>query len=273
MPHLNLGTTLMKRIYCTTLFAISVMVLSACAKNTNTQDVYEAYNRKAFDFNITVDKTLIKPVAQAYDYVTPQFVRTGVTNFFNNLAVPGAFINDIFQGKGRFAIVDLARFVVNTTVGIVGLIDIADDIGIPDHRNDFGKTFAYWTGDVNSSYLVLPFLGPSTVRDTIALPFDAITDPLFYANNKKLYYGGNALNLINFRANLLSSDALLYNAFDPYAAMRDAYLQTRNKNVLQNNKMGDYYPGISLNSENFRSPYKHPSELPESDEDFDFDDP
>lgn len=249
----------------------SLLALSGCAKKTETQDPYESFNRQVFAFNTTVDKAVLKPVAEGYQFVTPTFVRTGVTNFFNNLSVPATFVNDILQGKARFAIVDVTRLIVNTTVGVGGLFDVATHMGITHHRNDFGKTFAYWTGDDRSDYLMLPFLGPSTFRDTAAIPFTVLSNPLFYVNNDAINYGGTALDFVNFRANLLPSDPLVYNAFDPYAAMRDAYLQTRNKAILHNNDEGDYHPGMAVKHEAFDSPYKQTQQAPKvEEEDFTF---
>ncbi len=151
--------------------ALGVTVMLAGCAGPNPRDPYESYNRAMFNFNDTVDTYALKPVATAYKNVTPSFVQTGVNNFFGNLSDAWSAVNNLLQGKGQDGMSDVARFALNSTLGIVGLFDIASEAGLPKHKEDFGQTLGVW-GVESGPYLVLPLLGPSTVRDTVALPVD-----------------------------------------------------------------------------------------------------
>ncbi len=210
-------------------------VLSGCATQGN-KDPLEGLNRGIYKFNDTVDKAAIKPIAGAYKAVLPSPVRTGVNNFFSNLGTVVTIINDLLQFKFSDAMDDTGRFVINSTFGIAGLIDWASMDGIEKNDEDFGQTLGYW-GWKDSAYLVLPFLGPSTLRDTGGLIVDgAFFDPIGYVDDAR---DRNQLLLTKFidtRASYLpGSDLLDEAALDPYAFMRDAYLQRRNNQIHDGN--------------------------------------
>ncbi len=211
-------------------------LLAGCATLPNgtadPKDPLESYNRTMYHINEEVDQNLVKPVAQGYRAITPDFFRTGVTNFFNNISDLATVFNDLFQGKGTQGLADGERFMINSTVGLLGLIDVATPSGLPRHREDFGQTMAVW-GWSDSTYLVLPFLGPSTVRDTLGLVGDYPES--LYANmhttltkDTEVY----AFEALNTRTNLLAATNLLDTAaLDPYAFLRDAYLARRRNQI------------------------------------------
>ena len=221
------------KIIMTASLCISAMV-SGCATQAN-KDPLEGLNRGIYKFNDVADKAVIKPIATAYKAVAPSPVRKGINNFFNNLNVFGTVCNDLLQFKFSNAFTDAGRFVINSTFGIAGLIDLASMDNIEIHKEDFGQTLGFW-GIGNGAYLVLPLLGPSTVRDTAGLVFDGMyTDPLSYMrsnDNVRLY---NQLQIVKFldkRTELLTASDLVDEAsLDPYAFMRDAYLQRRTNQV------------------------------------------
>lgn len=209
---------------------IAVLVgLSGCA--TTNKDPLEGVNRGIYKFNDVVDKYAMKPVAKAYKAVTPSPVRTGITNFFNNLGTLTTVVNDLLQLKFAQAFTDAGRFVINTTFGIAGVIDVASKDNFPKHQEDFGQTLGHW-GVGTGPYLVLPILGPSTVRDAGGLAFDTVTsDPITYLHNTGQIRAHNQVRLVQFidkRTQLLDAKDLVDDAsIDPYAFMRDAYLQRR----------------------------------------------
>ena len=206
-------------------------MLGGCATQGN-KDPLEPMNRGIYKFNDTVDKAAIKPVAGAYKAVVPSPVRTGVNNFFNNLGTVVTLINNLLQFKLDKAMTDAGRLAINSTFGIAGLIDVASMDGVEKNNEDFGQTMAYW-GWENSTYVVLPLLGPSTLRDTGGLVVDsAFFDPLYYVDDVPTRNSALALKFLDRRSQYLpASDLLDEAALDPYAFMRDAYLQRRNNQV------------------------------------------
>ncbi|MDP1707942.1 MAG: VacJ family lipoprotein [Gammaproteobacteria bacterium] len=210
--------------------AVAFTLLSGCAVNQHTDDKndpLEGFNRAMYGFNETVDKALIKPLAVGYETAIPQPARTGVGNFFNNLAYPIVIINSFLQGKFEQGAEDLQRFIYNSTFGLAGLIDIATPMGLEANNEDFGQTFGYW-GFGRGYYLVLPFFGPSTVRDGIGLYVDAQFDLLQHhsdvAERNQLW----AIKIIDRRARFLGAERVLEAAaLDPYVFTREAYLQRR----------------------------------------------
>ena len=211
-------------------------VLAGCATSGNPKDPIEGYNRAMFSFNETVDKAVIKPVAQGYNYVTPQPVQTGVSNFFGNLADIWTSVNNLLQGKPGDALSDAGRVLINSTVGILGLFDVATPMGLEKHEEDFGQTLGRW-GVGDGAYVVLPILGPRTVRDTVGLAADIYTDPVRDADAHRGYRNtAIALRAIDTRADLLKAeDALEAAALDKYAYVRDAYLQHRRSAIYDGN--------------------------------------
>jgi phospholipid-binding lipoprotein MlaA len=213
----------------------TMALLSSCASQAN-KDPLEGINRGIYKFNDVTDKAVFKPVAKAYKAVAPTPVRKGFNNFFNNLGSITTVANDILQFKFAHAFTDAGRFVINSTFGIAGFIDVAGMDKIERRKEDFGQTLGYW-GAGSGPYLVLPFLGPSSVRDTTGLVFDsATTDPIRYTHNIGEVRLHNQLRLAQFidkRTDLLIANDLIDEAsLDPYAFMRDAYLQRRENLIL-----------------------------------------
>ena len=207
-----------------------VVMVTGCATQAN-RDPLEGLNRGIYKFNDVTDKVLIKPIAQAYKAVAPTPVRTGVSNFFNNIGTFISTINNLLQFKFSNAFSEAGRFVINSTFGIAGLIDVAGMDKIPVHKEDFGQTLGHW-GFGNGAYLVLPFLGPSTVRDATGLVVDIYAfDPITYVRRDGHVATHNILRGVQFldkRTELLDAKDIVDDAsLDPYAFMRDAYLQRR----------------------------------------------
>ena len=208
--------------------ALAVLV-SGCA--TTNKDPLEGVNRGVYKFNDVVDTYAVKPVASTYKAVTPTPVRKGFNNFFNNLGSITTVLNDLLQLKFANAFTDAGRFIINSTFGVAGFIDVAGMDGIAQRKEDFGQTLGYW-GVGNGPYLVLPFLGASTLRDTTGFVVDRVTtDPITYTHNigeVRLHNQLRTAQLIDARTELLDAKDIADDAsLDPYAFMRDAYLQRR----------------------------------------------
>ena len=217
------------------LAVVALSMLSACASQAN-KDPLEGLNRGVYKFNDVADKAVAKPVAKAYKYITPTPIRIGISNFFANLSNFGSVFNNLLQFKFSNAASEAGRFVINTTAGLGGFINVAAMDNIPVYKEDFGQTLGHW-GLGQGAYLVLPILGPSTVRDTTGFIVDTIAfDLTTYQHNAGRIATSNTLrgmNLINTRTNLLeASDILDEAALDPYAFMRDAYLQRRENQLV-----------------------------------------
>jgi phospholipid-binding lipoprotein MlaA len=207
-----------------------VLMLSGCATQSN-KDPLEGMNRGIYKFNQVADDAVIKPVAKGYKAITPTPIRTGVNNFFSNLGMITTVVNDLLQLKFAHAFTDAGRFVINSTFGIAGFIDVASMDKIEKRKEDFGQTLGYW-GVGSGPYLVLPLLGPSSVRDTTGLVVDTTTsDPITYTHNIgeiRLHNQLRTAQFIDKRAELLTATDLVDDAsLDPYAFTRDAYLQRR----------------------------------------------
>jgi phospholipid-binding lipoprotein MlaA len=221
--------------------------LTGCATGsyTNPADPLEPINRSVFHFNDTLDENVLKPVATGYRDYTPTLVQTGVRNVFNNFSDVSAVLNNGLQLKGRQAASSLMRVVVNTTVGVYGLFDVATAIKLERYPEDFGQTLGYW-GVRSGPYLVLPLLGPSTVRDTAGLPVDWQVDPV---NNERIANFGpetQILRIVDKRASYLAAGNLLNEAsIDKYAFLRDAYLQRRRSQIFDGNPPDEDLPDQS----------------------------
>jgi len=216
---------------------IAALLLSACATgpNANPRDPLEPFNRSMYGFNDAVDRGVVKPVATAYRDVVPSPVRTGVSNFFNNLQDLWSFVNNTLQLKGEGAGNSIVRFGVNTVFGLGGLIDIATEMRIERHTEDFGQTLGRW-GVGAGPYVVLPLLGPSTVRDTAALPVDMKGNVVTQISDVPTRNSALTLNLVDRRSQLLDASRMLEQvSLDPYAFTRDAYLQRRRNQVYDGN--------------------------------------
>ena len=213
------------------VLALSLLTACASGPNADPRDPLEPYNRTMTKFNDKVDQVIYKPVAQGYKAVTPQFVRTGVTNFFGNLGDMWSMVNNALQGKGEAFGDSMGRVMVNSFIGIGGLFDVATEAGIERHKEDFGQTLGAW-GVPSGPYFVIPFLGPSTVRDGTALFADWWGHPVSHVNDIPWRNSLTALNFVNARANLLAYGNLLDEAaLDPYTFKRDAFLQKRENDV------------------------------------------
>jgi phospholipid-binding lipoprotein MlaA len=197
-------------------------------------DPLEGFNRAMFAVNEGLDTVAIKPVAQVYDFVTPLPVRAGVGDFFGNIADIRNVLNNTLQGKLADAGNDLGRLLINSTIGIFGLFDVASELGLEKHDEDFGQTLAVW-GWGDSSFLFWPLLGPRTVRDTGGWVVDVYTDPTWYTLNKSVAARNSlvALRFVDVRADLLPTDKVVEEAaLDKYAYVRDAYLQRRRNQIF-----------------------------------------
>ncbi len=228
---------LRKGLLCKFSANISILLLLTACSNTNnnvtsssqnnkqTLDTYENINRKVFSFNEGVDNLFLKPTAKAYKAVTPKFIDTSIGNFFSNLGDVGNAINNTLQGKFSDAASDTERFVFNSTFGFAGLIDIASAAGLQKHDEDFGQTLAKW-GVKSGPYVMLPFLGPSTIRDASAkVSVDRYTDPAHYSDENIALF---VVKTIKKRSDIFAEEEVVNSlSDDKYSALRDVWLQNR----------------------------------------------
>ena len=188
----------------------------------NKADPYEHFNRKVFTFNDKVDDYVAKPISDTYKWITPQFMQTGVFNFFNNLKTINVVINDVLQAKFQQSAEDAGRLALNTTLGLAGFVDVGKSVGLEQNDEDFEQTLAVW-GVPQGSYLVIPFLGPSTVRGIPGAAFDAAANPVSYVGLPV-----QLVSLLNTRANAEGSLKFIDEAaLDPYVFTRESFLQWR----------------------------------------------
>jgi phospholipid-binding lipoprotein MlaA len=228
--------------------ALVFILLSGCTTVAvkNPIDPWESWNRSVSNFNDSLDTSIVKPVASTYTNVTPQFVRTGVSNFFSNLTGVWTVINSTLQLKPKTALDSFFRLTINTLLGVGGLVDVASDMNIERHTADFGQTLGHY-GVPPGPYLVLPFLGSSTLRDTLASTIISRGDLVWQLNNTAARNSLYALRLLDIRSNLLRSSSVLEAvALDKYTFTRDVYLQVRRNDILDG-----------------KEPPEDPSEIPE----------
>ncbi|MFL9926565.1 VacJ family lipoprotein [Herbaspirillum lusitanum] len=212
-------------------FTLAAAALTGCATNNNPNDPLEGFNRAMFSFNDTVDQVALKPAAQAYDTITPSFVQTGIGNFFGNIGDLWSSINQILQGRVERGVSTFMRVAVNTTFGLGGVLDVASEARLTRERSDFGQTLGKW-GVASGPYVVLPLLGPSTVRDTAGLPADFYGDLWSYKRPTRWRNVGSVIRIVDRRAQLLDASTLLEDAaLDKYDFVRDAYLQRRQSQI------------------------------------------
>ena len=217
----------------------SLIVGCASGPGANPADPFEPFNRGVFRFNDGVDEAVLRPVATAYRNTLPLLVRTGVNNFFGNLGDVWNFANSVMQLRLRASAENFMRFNVNTVFGLGGLLDIATEAGIERHNEDFGQTLGRW-GVPTGPYLVLPLLGPSTVRDASVLPIDRYGDPLIRVDGGLARGSLLMLRVIDTRSNFLRASQLLDDAaLDKYSFTRDAHLQRRLNDVYDGNPPGN----------------------------------
>ena len=224
-----------------TLISITLaLALSGCASHGDPRDPLEPMNRAIYQFNETVDKAVMKPVAEGYQAVVPQPVQTGVRNFFSNLNDVTVLANDALQLKAEHAGRDLLRITINSSVGLLGLLDVAQDMGLKKRNKDFGQTLGYW-GAASGPYIVLPFYGPSSVRDAAG----RLVDSLYFdqIQNREVFphrTGPLVLDVIDTRVERLKvKDALDAAALDPYEFTRDVFLKRRTSLIHEGHPPAD----------------------------------
>jgi phospholipid-binding lipoprotein MlaA len=206
---------------------VALSLLGGCATSSNPVDPFEPMNRGIYKFNERVDKAVLRPTARAYRAVLPSFVRQSVSNVFSNIGDVRAVLNNTLQGKFTTAYSDFGRIAINSTIGLLGLFDVASEAGIEKHQEDFGQTLGWW-GIPDGPFIMLPIFGPSSVRDTLGFAVDYFTDPITYVDPSRAHNQLTATRLVNRRAELLDAKQVLDNAaLDPYQFMRDGYLQRR----------------------------------------------
>lgn len=240
-PHNGKRSIKMQHTFSSILIGAAI-VLGGCATTevvdqptvANKADPYESFNRKMFVFNDHVDNYVAEPISNAYKWITPQFLQTGVFNFFNNLKNVNVVINDVLQAKFSQSAEDTGRFAINTTVGLAGLFDVAKHVGLEQNEEDFDQTLAVW-GVPQGSYLVLPLLGPSTARGIPGAVFDTAANPSSYVGMPV-----QLVSMLNTRAS--AEGALKFideAALDPYVFTRESFLQWRN-NLATDGKAETY---------------------------------
>lgn len=212
-----------KKFSCVLVFLC--LCSSLLASNANATDPWRGVNESIYGFNVYLDKLILRPVAQTYGAVLPAPVRQGVGNFFSNIDDINEALNNLLQGKVSNAVSDSGRFVINTTLGVAGIFDVASEFGLRKHEEDFGQTLAVW-GIGSGPYVMLPFFGASTVRDSFGLIADTLANPLSHHEDSGVRVGTFAVNEIHSRHGLLILDDLV--TFDEYLFLREGYLQRRN---------------------------------------------
>ena len=201
---------------------IYIFIFSSFLSSDETKDPFENLNRKTFEFNENLDENFVMPLAEAYSKFPPK-IKIGISNFFNNLEEVDTFVNQLLQGKPKQSINDLTRFLINTTVGLGGFIDVASKIGLERHEEDFGQTLAVW-GVGQGPYIMLPVLGPSTLRDTLSRPVSSFLSVTFHMTETDVNIALKGIDAIETREKLLGIESLL--SGDKYSFVKDAYIQS-----------------------------------------------
>lgn len=213
------------------IILLSALILGGCATVPQDQvvaeDPWQGYNRAVFKFNSGLDKAVLKPAAKGYRWVMPGFAEKGVSNFFSNLGDVPNLVNNLLQGKIKDAGSDTLRFLMNSTYGVGGLFDVASGVGLIKHEEDFGQTLAVW-GVPSGPYMVLPMLGPSTLRDSTASLIDQALYLPNYHHDDEVRWGLQGLRLINARSAVITLEERTgIGIYDDYVQMREIYLQRR----------------------------------------------
>lgn len=220
-----------ERFYQPLVVTMIFAFLAGCASNPATMtdpenDPWEDMNRRLFSFNIAVDRAILRPVARGYEKITPRPVKRGISNAVRNLYYPVVIINLALQGKLQESVIATGRFLFNSTIGLLGLIDVASNAGMPDYNEDFGQTLAVW-GYHSSRYIMLPVFGPATLRDGIGRIGNSQLSGQGWFIREHHQYIPYLLGAIDTRVRLLPQEGAIFDAPDPYALIRDAYLQQR----------------------------------------------
>ena len=218
------------------LFVVSILFFLPL-HSEDINDPFEDINRISFEFNESLDKNFLKPVAQAYSK-TPKPVKKGITNFFNNLEEVETTVNQVLQGKPKLAINDFSRFLINSTIGLGGLIDVATKIGLTRHEEDFDQTLALW-GVPTGPYIMLPALGPSSLRDTLSRPFSSFLSVTFHMTETDVNIALKGIDALETRERLLEIESLIYG--DRYNFVKDSYIQYLEYEVKDGIDVGDEF--------------------------------
>lgn len=238
-----------QRLSKSLLAAATLLLLGACATSGNPKDPIEGFNRAMFAINDGIDQTIVRPVAQGYVSALPSPVRTGIANFFGNIDDVFVAVNNLLQGKLPEALSDAGRVVINSTVGLLGVIDVASEAGLEKHDEDFGQTLGRWGVD-DGAYLVLPLFGPRTLRDSFGLVLDVKADPVSQLSDVSSRNTLTATRGIDERARLLPTDKIVEEAaLDRYAYIRDAYLQRRRSKIYDGNPPREKFDAASNSAE------------------------
>ena len=208
-------------------YFLSVIFFINYLSADEVRDPYENFNRKTFEFNEKLDEKILRPIAKTYSKFPPK-VKNGVSNFFNNLEDVETSINQLLQGKPKKSINDISRFIINSTIGLGGFIDVASKIGLERHEEDFGQTLAVW-GVGQGPYIMLPGLGPSTLRDTFSRPVSSFTSVTFHMTDADVNIALKTIDAIETRERLLDVESLL--SGDKYSFVKDAYIQSLNYEI------------------------------------------
>ena len=215
-----------------------VLLLSFPIFGEEINDPFEDLNRDIFIFNEKLDEKLLKPAAITYRKVTPQFARTGVTNFFNNLEEIDTTINQILQGEIKYAFNDAGRFVINSSIGLFGLIDVASKMGLERHEEDFGQTLGVWGFD-SGPYIMIPFLGPSNPRDLLSRPISSFLSGTFAMEDNDVKITLVGIDALETRERLLDAETLIIG--DKYIFVKDAYVQSREYEIKNGSTEDDEF--------------------------------
>jgi phospholipid-binding lipoprotein MlaA len=240
------------------LLLVAGMMLAGCASlpdsaKADPRDPWERFNRASFKVNDALDRAILRPTSRAYVKVMPRVVRTGVSNFFDNLETATTLINDALQGKMAAAGHDTARLLMNSTLGLGGLFDPATAAGIDKNDEDFGQTLGKW-GVPSGPYLMVPLFGPSSLRDLPARGVDTFTDPSHYLEDDSTRYTLTAIEIVDLRAGLLDLDDQLNQSFDRYAFVRNAWLQRRAFKVSDGNVEDETFDEDAMMNETPEAP-------------------
>ena len=215
-----------------------ILLLSFPIFGEEIDDPFEDLNRDIFIFNENLDEKLLKPAALTYRKVTPQFARTGVTNFFNNLEEIDTTINQVLQGEIKYAFNDASRFVINSTIGLLGLIDVASKMGLERHEEDFGQTLGVW-GFNSGPYIMIPFLGPSNPRDLLSRPISSFLSGTFAMEDNDVKLTLIGIDALETRERLLDAETLIIG--DKYIFVKDAYVQSREYEINNGSTENDEF--------------------------------
>ena len=215
-----------------------ILLLSFPIFGDEINDPFEDPNRDIFIFNEKLDEKLLKPAALTYRKVTPQFARTGVTNFFNNLEEIDTTINQVLQGEIKYAFNDASRFVINSTIGLLGLIDVASKMGLERHEEDFGQTLGVW-GFNSGPYIMIPFLGPSNPRDLLSRPISSFLSGTFAMEDNDVKLTLIGIDALETRERLLDAETLIIG--DKYIFVKDAYVQSREYEINNGSTENDEF--------------------------------